>query len=99
MEQLRVETGLIVDEFLSNVSYYSSQVQVDTLQIKTNYGCKVFVIVKRLDADAVDKSLIRSVFKVRCLPDIRYNLTMFLKSIETICENIYSEKYGGYDDE
>ncbi len=97
MEQLRAETGLLIDEFLSDVKYCSSQIQVDTIQIKTDYGCKLLVTVKRLDG--VDKSLIRSVLKLTCLQDIRYNLTAFLKCIETICLNIYSEKYGGSDSE
>ena len=74
-----------VNSFLREVEFAKSQIIVETLVIRTTYGSRLFVKLKR---KRCDRSLMKLVFKVGSRKDLEL-LAVELYSFQILCSLMY----------
>lgn len=76
---------LKVDDFLHSVEIVRSQVFVQTFVMRTTYGSRVFIRIKKRNST---RCILKTVIKVSNNKDLD-SLGTFLDSIEKICLSYY----------
>lgn len=74
-----------VNEFLSSLEYVKRIVVVDTLVIRTTYGSRVFLKIKRKNSS---RSLFKAVVKVGNSEDLQI-FHQLLSALESMCSSLY----------